>query len=63
MTTENLTSRLNKLSDINPIIIYDGIMEMIFQEESKTPEKVTESRTLVIVKKAYQAIRDFFSRK
>ncbi|GJQ07598.1 hypothetical protein CAPN010_17560 [Capnocytophaga cynodegmi] len=47
MTTENITSpRLGKLSDMNPIMIYDGIMEMIFQEESKSSEKVVKQRSM-----------------
>ncbi|WP_212899131.1 hypothetical protein [Capnocytophaga cynodegmi] len=47
MTTENITSsRLGKLSDMNPIMIYDGIMEMIFQEEGKSSERVVKQRSM-----------------
>ncbi|MDO4229421.1 MAG: hypothetical protein Q4C98_06380 [Capnocytophaga sp.] len=62
MTTENVTPRLNNLSNINPIMIYDGIMEMIFQEESKATEKTAESGVLVMVKKVYQAVKAFFTK-
>ncbi|ATA88934.1 hypothetical protein CAPN001_03120 [Capnocytophaga stomatis] len=50
MTTQNITSSgLSKLSNMNPIVIYDGIMEMIFQEESKTSEKVVKQRNMFAI--------------
>ncbi|WP_155283835.1 hypothetical protein [Capnocytophaga felis] len=59
MTTQNITSSgLNKLSNVNPIVIYDGIMEMIFQEESKSSEKVVRQRNMfAIVGKTYEKFK------
>lgn len=62
MTTENITSKINNLSSLNPIVIYDGIMEMIFQEEKKADEVVKNKGVLTTLKRVFSAITALFKK-
>ncbi len=63
MTTENITSRINNLSNLNPIVIYDGIMEMVFQEERKSEKVVERKGVLATIQRVYEALVAFFRQK
>ena len=62
MSTENITlPKLNKLSNVNPILIYDGIMEMIFQDDmSKSSEKKQERKSPISGGRISKIVKGFF---
>ncbi|MDO5104547.1 hypothetical protein [Capnocytophaga sp.] len=63
MATENLTSRINNLSNLNPVVIYDGIMEMIFQEDKKQENVAQLKNAPTFMEKVYKVIITFFKTK
>ncbi len=63
MTTENITSRINNLSSLNPIVIYDGIMEMIFQEEKKSDKVVEQKGVLATMRRIYGTVAALFKKQ